>query len=89
MKLPALAAATLAVGLTFAAGAPTPANAASCTYVAVKYDGGPFSHDIRGNGTALKRARACVRARRKCNRRLERASRHGKVPRGVSCVRVQ
>ena len=90
MKSLAIAAATVAVGLTFAAGAPTPANAAYCTYVAVKYDGGSFGYNIKGNGNAFKRKKACVRARRKCNRRLERAYRNPKkhIPRGVSCVRV-
>ena len=89
MKSFIIAAATVAVGLTVLAGSGTvtPASAAFCYYKT-------FSHEGRQNGIAqgysngIKLKNACDRARRECNRRLDRAYRNGKAPRGVTCRRT-
>ena len=86
MKIIASLAATAAVGFIMMAGATMPAQAAGCYYKAVNMEGRVL--DIRGVGTALKESKACDRARRECNRRLERAYRQGKLPRGVVCKRT-
>jgi hypothetical protein len=59
------------------------AEAARCDYVAIGEGGKQYAYGI---GYAFKRSHACNRARRTCNRRLGRARRFGKVPRGISCV---
>ncbi|MDA4846404.1 hypothetical protein [Hoeflea poritis] len=43
----------------------------------------------RGGANARKMSTACKRARRECNRRLDRETRKGKVGRGAVCRRVQ
>ena len=84
MKIIASFAATAAVGFILMAGATAPAHAAGCIYVAVNMEG-RILNDVIGRGTALKQSNACDRARRECNRRLERAYRRGEMPRGVVC----
>ncbi len=84
MKIIASFAATAAVGFILMAGATAPAHAAGCVYVAVNMEGRVLN-DVIGRGTALKQSNACDRARRECNRRLERAYRRGEMPRGVVC----
>lgn len=85
MKIIASVAATAAVGFILMAGATAPAHAAGCYYKAVSVEGRVL--DVRGYGTAFKQSNACDRARRECNRRLDRAYRNGKMPRGVVCKR--
>ncbi len=84
MKLIASLAATAAVGFILMAGTAAPARAATCYYKAVKLDGRVIE-SLRGVATAIKQSTACDRARRECNRRLDRAYRNGKLPRGVVC----
>ena len=86
MKIIASFAATAAVGFILMAGATAPAHAAGCVYVAVNVEGRVLN-DVIGRGTAFKQGNACDRARRECNRRLERAYRRGEMPRGVVCKR--
>ena len=86
MKTIASLAAAAAVGLTLAATAVAPAHAAGCIYGGVKHTGERVS--LSAHGYAAKQKKACQRARNKCNRRLERAYRNGKMPRGVTCKRV-
>lgn len=74
----------IALGLVSLTGA-APAQAATCYYVA---------YDMRGNlfteaGRAGKMSNACDRARRQCNRQLERWSKRGKVARGAGCARMK
>ena len=55
-----------------------------CSYIA--HD--PFGKVMAtGNAWAMKKSWACNRARRRCNRELERKRRHGKAGRG-SCRKV-
>jgi uncharacterized protein YdbL (DUF1318 family) len=84
MKLIASLAATAAVGIVLMTGTAAPARAATCYYKAVKLDGRVIE-DLRGMATAIKNSTACDRARRECNRRLDRAYRKGEMPRGVVC----
>lgn len=65
-------------GLSFFQTAP--AQAAGC-YYGVFQDGRGYI-GIRGVGHAAKHSWACDRARRECNRRLERARKRGELPRG-------
>jgi hypothetical protein len=58
-----------------------PAQAATCYYVAMDMTGTLF---VR-SGRAIKMANACNRARRQCNRQLERWRKQGKVRRGSGC----
>ncbi len=61
----------------------TSASAAGCYYKAVK--DGRVIEGIRGVGHAAKKSWACNRARRECNRRLQRAFKLGqKLPRGAA-----
>ena len=86
MRLVLSFAATAVVGFIMMAGATAPAHAAGCIYVAVNMEGRVL--DIIGRGTAIKQSNACDRARRECNRRLDRAYRRGELPRGVVCKRA-
>ncbi|MEW9835158.1 hypothetical protein [Mesorhizobium marinum] len=83
MKIIASLTATAAFGILLFAGATAPASAATCYYKAVNLEGRVL--DLRGVATAAKTSTACDRARRECNRRLDRAYRQGKMPRGVVC----
>ena len=74
------------IGASMLVGAATPAHAAGCIYKAVQHDGRVLS--LGAHGYAAKQKKACKRARKKCDRRLERAYRQGKMPRGVTCKRV-
>lgn len=87
MKLLISLAAPVVVGFIMMAGATAPAHAAGCIYVAVN-EQGRVLEDIIGRGTAIKQSNACNRARRECNRRLDRAYRRGELPRGVVCKRA-
>jgi hypothetical protein len=58
----------------------------ACDYYAGDDAGKKYAH---GHAKANKMSTACDRARRECNRRLERAYRRGEVPRGVRCVRLE
>ncbi len=61
----------------------TTASAAGCYYKAIK--DGRVIPGIRGVGHAAKQKWACNRARRKCNRRLDRAFKNGRLlPRGAT-----
>ena len=82
-------AAIACVGVISLAGQSSPASAKGCYYKAVK--DGRVIVGIRGVGHAAKKSWACNRARRKCNRRLERDFkfwRHlprGATPRNTHC----
>ena len=83
MKMkPALAAVAM-LASALSVGTVAPSHAAGCYYKAVNLEGRVL--DIRGVGHAAKQSWACNRARRECNRRLDRAYRKGKLPRGVIC----
>ena len=85
MKLvPSLTAAAI---LTLGMLAVAPAQAAYCFYKPVKLDGRVIE-SFKGYGTGRKVGTACNRARRECNRRLDRAYRRGQLPRGVTCKRA-
>ena len=62
------------------------AHAAKCLYMA-HYSDGRFT-GVEDVGRAFKKKNACNRARRGCNRKLERARRKGKIGRGASCGRI-
>ena len=85
MRIIASFAAASTVSLFMMLGGTAPASAAGCIYVAVNDQG--YVLDIIGRGTAIKQSNACDRARRECNRKLERAYRRGELPRGVECRR--
>ncbi len=57
-----------------------------CVYMAHN----PFTGSmiVQGTGWAFKKSWACNRARRRCNRRLERKRRRSGVPRGTRCRRI-
>lgn len=88
-RLIALAAMTVAGGVLLSAGLPSQAQAAGCYYGV--YQVGVGMIGITGNGHAAKHEWACNRARRECNRLLERARQQAKLPRGgprdFSCKR--
>lgn len=86
MRIIASFAAATTVGVLMMLGGTAPASAAQCIYVAVN-EQGYVLEDIIGYGTAIKQGNACDRARRECNRKLERAYRRGELPRGVVCRR--
>lgn len=56
----------------------------ACMYIARDFSGKIMAD---GDAWAAKKSWACNRARRRCNRELERKRRHGKAGRG-SCERV-
>jgi hypothetical protein len=89
-----LLAVTAALGLAAIFGSITPTEAAGC-YYRLYHDGhgvvtGKLA--IQGYASALKLENACDRARRECNRRLERARKKGNVPRSnprdLRCIRT-
>lgn len=59
-----------------------PAHAATCYYVAYDSSKNLFVEA----GRASKMSKACDRARRQCNRQLERWQKRGKVGRGSGCA---
>ncbi len=61
-----------------------PVQAATCIYVAYDMNGNLFTEP----GRASKMDKACDRARRQCNRQLERWRKRGKVARGSGCARM-
>jgi hypothetical protein len=92
-NLPLFAGTTvLSLGIFF--GWATPVEAAGC-YYRLHQDGvGIVTGNlaIQGYASALKVENACDRARRECNRRLDRARKKGNVPRAnprdLRCVRT-
>ncbi len=89
MKSLIVAAGAAAISLTMLTSTSTPASAAYCFYKAIKLEGVQLGH-IQGYANAFKLKNACKRARRECNRRLERAYRNPNkhTPRGVTCQRT-
>ena len=94
MKTLLLLAGSAVIGLVAFTASSTPAAAAGC-YYRLQHDGhgivtGKLA--IQGYASALKVDNACDRARRECNRRLERARKKGMVPRAgprdLRCVRT-
>lgn len=94
MKASLSFAAPVILGLTMLFAPTAPANAAGC-YYRLHQDGvgivtGKLA--IQGYASALKVEKACDRARRECNRRLDRARKKGNVPRAnprdLRCVRT-
>jgi hypothetical protein len=79
-RLIALAALTVAGGALLNAGLSSQAQAAGCYYGV--YQVGVGMIGIDGNGHAAKHEWACNRARRECNRLLERARKQARLPRG-------
>ena len=79
-RLIALAALTVAGGALLNAGLSSQAQAAGCYYGV--YQVGVGMIGIDGNGHAAKYEWACNRARRECNRLLERARKQARLPRG-------
>ena len=64
----------------------TPAEARSqCIYVAT--NGGTWSIATQGN--AKRQSTACRRAKRRCNRKLDRAKRRGQIARGSQTPRCR
>ena len=68
---------------------PGRAQAATCTFIATGVDNRVYGF-IKATGVAVKKKKACARAEKKCNRRLQRARKNGHVPGGRStqCRRV-
>jgi hypothetical protein len=94
MKSSLLLAATSVLVLAAVCGPIPSANAAGC-YYRLHQDGvGIVTGNlaIQGYASALKLDNACDRARRECNRRLDRARKKGNVPRAnprdLRCVRT-
>lgn len=89
--VPVIAMPIAVAGLLLAMGGGSPAEAASCYYRGY-HDGHGVLGSIQGYGSALKYENACDRARRECNRRLERARKKAQLPRGgprdFRCVRT-
>jgi len=79
-----LASAGMVLGLFVVSANVSAANAAYCEYRA-SYEGRIL---ITDGANARKMGTACKRARRQCNRKLDRLRRRNKVGRGVSCGRV-
>lgn len=76
VAMPAIGAALLAAVLT------APAHAANCKYGI--WQDGKGMIGIDASSYASRKKWACDRARRKCKRKLDRAKRNGKLPRGAS-----
>ena len=93
MKTSLLLAAPALLGLAVLFGSAAPADAAGCYYKLHQDGVGIVTGDlaIQGYASALKLETACSRARRECNRRLDRARKKGNVPRAdpraLRCVR--
>lgn len=91
-RLITLNAAALIAATTLSLGAAAPVHAAGCYYKVFDTYGRYLQ--IRGVGHAAKKSWACNRARRKCNRRLDRAIRKGTLKgrhggtRGIQCKKV-
>ena len=85
----ALAAATMSLA-SLTTGAISPASAATC-YYGIWMDGRGML-GIDRNASAAKRSTACTRARRRCNRTLDRLRKSGRElprhsPRQIRCER--
>lgn len=79
-----------ASAFTFAMVGTGPAHAASCVYMAHNQFG-QYIDGTHAKARAFKKSTACRRARRRCNRRLERKIRNRKVKvstRGARCHRI-
>lgn len=76
------------IGATSLISASTPAEAGRkrCVFMAHNPTTGHMIAD--GWAKAFKKSKACDRARRRCNRELNRKRRKGKVGRGVICRRI-
>lgn len=81
------AAAFAAMFSSYSPVGPTPAEAAHCRYKGITEQGRALDW-VQGNGYAIKQSNACDRARRECNRDLERNYRKGNLPRGVVCKKT-
>ena len=82
MKSALMLAAAAFVSVTFIGGTTSPAEAKiHCQYYAID------SSDrlVYGTGTHKKGSTACKRARNRCERRLDRAMRNGKIGRTGGC----
>ncbi len=77
-----------AIGATSLMSTSTPAEAGRkrCVFMAHNPVTGYMIAD--GWAKAYKKSKACDRARRRCNRELDRKRRKGKVGRGVICRRI-
>jgi hypothetical protein len=73
------------IALLAAAAAPASAGRAACAYQAVD----THNHIIVGYATARKGSTACKRARRECNRKVDRARKHGKFGRSHGCLKAR
>ncbi len=76
------------IGATSLMSATSPAEAGRkrCVFMAHNPVTGHMIAD--GWAKAIKKSKACDRARRRCNRELNRLRRKGKVGRGVVCRRI-
>ncbi|MEP9388606.1 hypothetical protein [Mesorhizobium sp. KR9-304] len=83
MKSFLMLAATAALGFVAVSASTAPAAAAGCYYKLYQDGVGLVTGKlaIQGYATAIKMENACDRARRECNRRLDRARKRGDVPR--------
>jgi len=85
-----LVASALAFTFAMASGTGT-AHAASCVYMAHNQFG-QYVDGTHAKARAFKKSTACRRARRRCNRRLERKIRNRTIKvstRGVKCGRIK
>ncbi len=78
-------AAATGIALMAAAASPASAGRVACAYMAEDTS----NHVIVGYAKAKKGSTACDRARRECNRKLDRAIRKGKFGRSHGCLRAQ
>ncbi len=86
-KLVALGAIAMMSGIMMVASSnPAEAGRKRCVYMAHNPSTGHMIAD--GWAKAFKKSNACNRARRRCNRELNRKRRQGKVGRGVVCRRI-
>lgn len=83
MKRLLVFAATAGLGFLAVSASTAPASAAGCYYKLYQDGVGVVTGRlaIQGYATAITRENACDRARRECNRRLDRARKRGELPR--------
>ena len=87
LKLTSSATTAALLGTLIVVAGTSSAQAARCHYLVMDHNGKNWGIDA--SASARKMSKACERARRRCNRRLERGFRRGEVGRGAKCRRME